>query len=40
MSAPTLWIVAPSLAIVAALTAAVIAVSLQAGIRRLEQLKD
>ena len=40
MSAPTLWIVAPSMAIVAALTAAVIALSLKAGIRRLEQLKD
>jgi ABC-2 type transport system permease protein len=40
ISAPTLWIVAPSMAIVAALTAAVIAVSLKAGIRRLEQLRD
>ena len=40
MSAPTLWIIAPSLAIVAALTAAVIAVSLRAGIHRLEQLRD
>jgi ABC-2 type transport system permease protein len=37
MGAPSLWIIAPSLAIVAALTAAVVAVSLRAGIRRLEQ---
>lgn len=37
MHAPSLWIIAPSLAIVAALTAAVVAVSLRAGIRRLEQ---
>ena len=39
LSAPTVSTIAPSLAIVAALTAAVIAVSLRAGIRRLEQLK-
>jgi ABC-2 type transport system permease protein len=37
MGAPSLWIIAPSLAIVAVLTAAVVAVSLRAGIRRLEQ---
>jgi ABC-2 type transport system permease protein len=35
---PTLWLIGPSMAIVAALTAAVIAVALKAGIRRLEQL--
>ena len=34
---PTLWTTAPSLALVAALTATVVAVSLRAGIRRLEQ---
>jgi ABC-2 type transport system permease protein len=37
ISTPSLWIIAPSLAIVAALTAAVVAVCLRAGIRRLEQ---
>jgi ABC-2 type transport system permease protein len=37
---PTLWIVAPSLAIVAALTATMIADSLKTGMRRLEQLRD
>jgi ABC-2 type transport system permease protein len=37
---PTLWIIAPSLAIVAALTATMIAVSLKTGMRRLEQLRD
>ena len=37
LSTPGLWTIAPSLAIVAALTAAVVAVSLRAGIRRLEQ---
>ena len=37
--APTIWLIAPSLAIVAALTAAVVALSLRAGIRRLEQLR-
>ena len=37
ISAPSLWIIAPSLGIVAALSAAVVAVSLRAGIRRLEQ---
>jgi ABC-2 type transport system permease protein len=36
-AAPEVWIIASSLAIVAALTAAVVAVSLQAGIRRLER---
>ena len=40
MVAPTAWIIAPSIAIVAALTAAVIAISLRAGIRRLEKLGD
>jgi ABC-2 type transport system permease protein len=39
LSEPTVATIAPSLAIVAALTAAVIAVSLRAGIQRLEQLK-
>jgi ABC-2 type transport system permease protein len=39
LNAPTVSTIAPSLAIVAALTAAVIAVSLRAGIQRLEQLK-
>ena len=39
LSAPSVSTIAPSLAIVAALTAAVIAVSLRAGIQRLEQLK-
>jgi ABC-2 type transport system permease protein len=39
LSAPPVSTIAPSLAIVAALTAAVIAVSLRAGIQRLEQLK-
>ncbi|HKY07554.1 MAG TPA: hypothetical protein VJQ55_04910, partial [Candidatus Binatia bacterium] len=39
LSPPALSVIAPSLTIVAALTAAVIAVSLRAGIRRLEQLK-
>jgi ABC-2 type transport system permease protein len=38
-SAPTFWTIAPSLSVVAALTAGVIAVSLKAGIERLEQLK-
>ena len=38
--APTFWLVAPPVAIVAALTAAVVAVSLRFGIRRLEQLRD
>ena len=37
---PTLWLIAPSLTIVAALTGAVIAFSLRAGIRKLEQLRD
>ena len=37
--APTIWLIAPSLATVAALTAAVVALSLRAGIRRLEQLR-
>lgn len=40
MSAPTFWVVAPSVTLVAVLTATVVAVSLRAGIRRLEQLKD
>ena len=38
--APTLLLVAPPVAIVAALTAAVVAISLQLGIRRLEQLGE
>ena len=38
--APTLWLIAPSMAIVVALTAAVVALSLRAGLRRLEQLRD
>ena len=38
--APTFWLVAPPVAIVAALTAAVVAVSLRLGIHRLEQLRD
>lgn len=38
--APTFWLVAPPMAIVATLTAAVVAVSLRLGIRRLEQLRD
>jgi len=37
--APTLWLIAPSMAIVVALTAAVVALSLRAGMRRLEQLR-
>lgn len=37
--APTIWLIAPSLIIVAALTAAAVAFSLQLGIRRLEQLR-
>jgi ABC-2 type transport system permease protein len=39
LGAPTVSTIVPSLAIVGALTAAVIAVSLRAGIQRLEQLK-
>jgi ABC-2 type transport system permease protein len=38
--APTFWLVAPPVAIVATLTAAVVALSLQLGIRRLEQLSE
>ncbi len=37
---PTLALIAPSLIIVAALTAAVVALSLRLGIRRLEHLRD
>jgi len=40
MTGPTLWIIAPPLVIVAAMTATVIAVSLKSGMRRLEQLRD
>ena len=36
---PSLWLIAPSLAAVAALTVAVVALSLNAGMRRLERLK-
>jgi ABC-2 type transport system permease protein len=38
--APTFWVVAPSLAIITALTAAAVVFSLQLGIRRLEQLRE
>jgi hypothetical protein len=38
--APTFWVVAPSVAIAVALTAAVVVSSVQLGIRRLEQLRD
>lgn len=37
---PTFWLIAPSLAIVAAVTGAVILFSLRAGIRSLDQLRD
>jgi ABC-2 type transport system permease protein len=37
---PTLWLIAPSLAIVAALTAVAIACSLRIGMSKLEQLRD
>jgi ABC-2 type transport system permease protein len=37
---PSLWLIVPSLAAVAALTLAVVALSLTAGIRRLERLKN
>jgi ABC-2 type transport system permease protein len=40
MIAPTFWVVAPSLAIITALTAAAVVFSLQLGIRRLEQLRE
>ena len=38
--APTFWVIAPSLAITAALTAGAVGLSLKLGIRRLEQLRD
>jgi hypothetical protein len=38
--APPFWVVAPSVAIAVALTAAAVVISLQLGIRRLEQLRD
>jgi ABC-2 type transport system permease protein len=40
MVAPSLGLIAPSLTIVAALTAAVVVLSLRSGIRRLEELRD
>lgn len=39
-TAPTLWLIAPSLIVVAATTAGVVALSLRAGLRRLEELKE
>jgi ABC-2 type transport system permease protein len=38
--APTFWVIAPSVAIAAALTVAAVVLSLHLGIRRLEQLRD
>jgi hypothetical protein len=37
---PTFWTIAPSVALAATLTAVTVLISLQLGIRRLEQLRD